>query len=169
MSLGHFRLPLFVLYFTDRHRSISLHRQAKCCPDLQQGGGDVFFIFLLFLFIHFIHIFIVAFSFHIKVKIKESVTPLKKQFPLDGFGVAPIFPSFSLIILFTFTFFKYFPFLFHCHRRFCLLFTIFIFSFTCFLQIYHFTFNIFRCFCQQPQCLFLFFSPHLSSFKQSLR
>ena len=37
----------------------------------------------------------------------------KKQFPLDGFGVAPIFPSFSLIILFTFTFFKYFPFLFH--------------------------------------------------------
>ena len=113
MSLGHFRLPLFVLYFTDRHRSISLHRQAKCCPDLQQGGGDVFFIFLLFLFIHFIHIFIVAFSFHIEVKIKESVTPLKKQFPLDGFGVAPIFPSFSLIILFTFTFFQYFPFLFH--------------------------------------------------------
>ena len=61
MSSGHFRLPLFVLDFTDCHRSISLHRSAKCCPYLQQGGGDVFFIFF-FLFLLSYLIFVISFT-----------------------------------------------------------------------------------------------------------
>ena len=87
--------------------------------------------------------------------------------------VLPRFPAgrrWCLFYLFTFSlysFYSFYPYLF-LYRSFFL---------SCRSQnirvlhliIFHFTFKIFRWFCQQPQCLFLFFSPHLFSFEQSLR
>ena len=104
-------------------------------------------------------------------KNKRVRHPIKKTISFRRFWGSPYLP-----FLFTYNSFHFHILLvfsislsLSTIRRFCLLFTIFILSITCFLHIFHFTFIIFRWFCQQPQCLSLFFSPHLSSFKQSLR
>ena len=96
-----------------------------------------------------------------------SFFPFPFPFPSNSF--TPHFPF--LFTYFHFHIFMYIPFLFHFQKLgdFVSFSLIFIFSFTCFVQISHFTFNIFRWFYQQPQCLSLFFCPYLFSFEQSLR